>query len=271
MTIGASPLATTSTTQHGTNGIHSVGQSGGAAPGDVPNTLPKLLARNAAKCPRDIALREKQFGIWRTYTWAEYQANVKRRALGLHAIGVKRGDVVGLIGNNRPDWVFGELAAHALGAISLGIYRDALDEEVAYLASYADVRIMFVEDEEQVDKVLSLGDRFPEFGGSSIAIRAACGEYGDSRLLSIAGLDAFGDELASQPKLYEELVGVAQAKKCNSHTTSGTTSSPVGNAIGRAVDTSARATFLSIPGTNTSMSPCCPALIMEQVYALEKR
>jgi len=99
--------------------------------GPAADTLPKLLARNAAAHPDEVALREKEFGIWRSYTWAEYEGRVRTRALGLAAIGVKRGQVVGLIGDNRPDWVFGELAAHALGALSMGIYRGALDEEVA--------------------------------------------------------------------------------------------------------------------------------------------
>jgi len=107
--------------------------------GPAADTFPKLLARNASRHPNDIALREKEFGIWRSYSWTEYAQRVQRRALGLAAIGVKPGEVIGLIGDNRPDWVFSEIAAHALRAMSLGIYRDALDEEVAYLINFADV------------------------------------------------------------------------------------------------------------------------------------
>lgn len=273
MTTGTSPLATASTTRHGPIDVQSLGHAGGAAPGDVPNTLPKLLARNAAKCPGDIALREKQFGIWRTYTWAEYQTNVKRRALGLHAIGVKRGDVVGLIGNNRPDWVFGELAAHALGAISLGIYRDALDEEVAYLASYADVRIMFVEDEEQVDKVLSLGDRIPGVRRIIYCDPRGVRKYRDARLLPISELDAFGDQLASQqPGFYEELVGRCSGEEvailC---TTSGTTSSPklAMLSAGRLIRHCESYLLVDPRGPDDEYVSVLPLpWIMEQVYAL---
>jgi long-chain acyl-CoA synthetase len=80
-----------------------------------PDTLPKLLVRNAQSAPRDVALREKEFGIWRSITWAEYEARTRAIALGLHKLGLGAGDVIGLIGDNRPDWVMGEIAAHAIG------------------------------------------------------------------------------------------------------------------------------------------------------------
>src|SRR3712207_555723 len=99
----------------------------------TPDTLPKLLARNAREHPDEIALREKEFGIWRSITWAQYQARTRDFALGLRALRVQAGEVVALIGDNRPDWVMGEIASHAVGARSLGMYRDALDDEVAYL------------------------------------------------------------------------------------------------------------------------------------------
>jgi long-chain acyl-CoA synthetase len=192
------------------------------------DTLPKLLARNAADYPGEIALREKKFGIWHTYTWLGYQTSVRRRALGMRAIGVQRGDVVGLIGNNRPDWVFGEVAAHALGAISLGIYRDALDEEVAFLANHSGARVIFAEDEEQVDKLLALGERIPGVHRIIYCDPRGMRKYSDPRLTSISELDALGDDLASQqPALYAELVrggsGQDVAILC---TTSGTTSNP---------------------------------------------
>jgi long-chain acyl-CoA synthetase len=95
------------------------------------DTFPKLLAHNATTHPGAIALREKDFGIWQAFTWAQYQDWVEKRALGLHLLGVRRGDVVALIGDNRPGWVVGEIAAHAVGALSIGLYRDALEDEVA--------------------------------------------------------------------------------------------------------------------------------------------
>src|SRR4051795_12621308 len=125
------------------------------------DTFPKLLRLNAREHSGDIALREKDLGLWRSFSWGDYQERVKAFALGLYDLGVAKGDVVALIGDNRPDWVAGEIAAHALGGLSLGIYRDALDNEVAYLLAHAEARAVFAEDEEQVDKLLGLGDRIP--------------------------------------------------------------------------------------------------------------
>ena len=196
--------------------------------GPAADTFPKLLARNASRYPNDIALREKEFGIWRSYTWAEYAQRVQRRALGFAAIGVKPGEVVGLIGDNRPDWVFSEIAAHAVRAKSLGIYRDALDEEVAYLISYADVRLLVAEDEEQVDKLLNLGNRIPKVSRIIYSDSRGMNKYADARLMPASELDRLGDELgAQQPKFCESLVqrtaGDDVAILC---TTSGTMANP---------------------------------------------
>src|SRR5262245_44870903 len=97
------------------------------------DTLPKLLRQNAREFPGDIALREKDLGTWRIWSWSDYLARVRDFALGLHGLGIGRGDVVAVIGDNRPDWVAGAIAGQAAGAMTLGIYRDALEDEVAYL------------------------------------------------------------------------------------------------------------------------------------------
>jgi len=88
------------------------------------DTFPKMLRLNAKEHGREIALREKDFGLWRTFTWNDYQARVHDFALGMIELGLKRGDVVAIIGDNRPDWVAAEVAAHAIGAMSLGMYRE---------------------------------------------------------------------------------------------------------------------------------------------------
>ena len=80
------------------------------------DTLPKLLVRNARAHGGEVALREKAFGIWRSVTWAQYEARTRAFALGLRALGLGRGDVVALIGDNRPDWVMGEIAAFLTGS-----------------------------------------------------------------------------------------------------------------------------------------------------------
>ena len=102
---------------------------------EIYNTTTKLLKYNADNYPSAIALREKDFGIWRELSWAGFNGRVRDVALALRARGLGEGDVVGLIGDNNIDWVSVELAVHAIGAMSMGIYRDALDDEVGYLGA----------------------------------------------------------------------------------------------------------------------------------------
>src|ERR1700749_4495725 len=105
------------------------------------DTFPKLLRLNARECGREIALREKDFGLWRSFTWNDYQTRVRDFALGMIELGLGRGDVVGIIGDTRPGWVSAEIATPAIGALSLGLYRDVLEEEAAYLLNYGEARL----------------------------------------------------------------------------------------------------------------------------------
>jgi long-chain acyl-CoA synthetase len=192
------------------------------------DTFPKLLRLNASEHAADIAFREKDLGIWREYTWADYQARVRDFALGLVQLGLGKGDVVALIGDNRPDWVAGEIAAHAIGAMSLGMYRDALDEEVAYLLTAGGARIVFAEDEEQVEKLLGLGARTPDLRHIVYSDPRGIRKYSDSRLILADDLARMGRERAArEPDFYDRLVdateGGAVAVLC---TTSGTTAHP---------------------------------------------
>ena len=195
---------------------------------DALDTFPKLLAHNAAHYPNDVAIREKDFGIWSSITWSQYHEWVKARALGLHALGVGRGDVIGLIGDNRPGWVVGEIATHAVGGMTLGLYRDALDEEVAYLIDYAGITIVLAEDEEQVDKLLGLGERIPTVRKIIYSDPRGMRKYDDPRLMQATELDVTGRGIAAErPDLYDGLVAAVSGEEvavlC---ATSGTTTNP---------------------------------------------
>jgi len=194
----------------------------------IYDTFPKLLAYNATHWPESVALREKDFGIWREITWAGYQEQVRRMALGLHHLGIARGDVVGLIGDNRPDWICGEIAAHALGAMIFGLYQDSLNEEVAYLVNYAGARVIIAEDEEQIDKVLELTERCPCIEHIIYCDPRGLRKYDDPRLMSLDDLCRHGDAIAHQQhQLYDQLVAAGQGSDvailCP---TSGTTANP---------------------------------------------
>jgi long-chain acyl-CoA synthetase len=237
------------------------------------DTFPKLLRLNAREHPHDIAFREKDLGRWQTFTWLDYQARVRDFALGLAGLGVDRGDVVALIGDNRPDWVAGEIAAHALGAMSLGMYRDALDEEVTYLLNCAEAKLVFAEDEEQVEKLLGLGDRIPSVRHIVYSDPRGMRKYHDDRLMSAGELTARGRERAAREgELYDRLVdatdGEAVAVLC---TTSGTTAHPkiAMLSAGRLLRHCAAYLAFDPKGPDDEYVSMLPLpWIMEQVYAL---
>jgi long-chain acyl-CoA synthetase len=199
---------------------------------NAPRTLPHLLAANARAWPDAVAAREKTLGIWRTLDWAQCLQRTRALALGLAALGVARGDVVGLLGQNRPEWVFGQIAAHALGGLSLGIYRDSLAEEVGFLIEFCQARVVIVEDEEQVDKLLELGPRTA--GVRHIVyddprgMWKHVGEHGDPRLVSLERVRALGEHaLQADPQAWERLLAAVDPDAVSILcTTSGTTSQP---------------------------------------------
>jgi long-chain acyl-CoA synthetase len=239
------------------------------------DTFPKLLRLNAREHGGEIALREKDLGLWRVFTWNDYQTRVHDFALGMVELGLGRGDVVGIIGDNRPDWVAAEIATHAIGAMSLGLYRDVLDEEAAYLLSYGDAKLVFAEDEEQVDKLLALADRAPNLKHIVYSDPRGMRKYDDPRLMDAGKLAAMGrDRAAREPGLYDRLVdatgGEDVAILC---TTSGTTANPklAMLAGGRVLKHCATYLAFDPKGPDDEYVSVLPLpWIMEQVYALGK-
>jgi len=194
----------------------------------VYDTFPKLLAYNAEHWPDEIALREKAFGIWEELTWGDYQELVRNIALGLKELGLKKGDAAGLIGDNRPQWVAGEIAVHAVGGMIFGIYQDSLNEEVAYLINYAGARLILAEDEEQVDKVLEITELCSGIEHIVYCDPRGMRKYDDPRLISLEELLKKGAaHHSANPEDYRQLI----ASGCGTDTailcpTSGTTSKP---------------------------------------------
>lgn len=192
------------------------------------DTLPKLVRLRAAENGSDIAMREKEFGLWQEHTWAEYHDRVRRFALGFRKLGIGKGDVVGIIGDSRPDWVSAAVATHAVGGMSLGIYQDSLDPEVEYLITYAGARLIVAEDEEQVDKILNLGDGIGSVEHIVYCDARGMRKYDDPRLMSQDQLFEMADALAAaEPDAYDAMVDATDGEDCAVLcTTSGTTSNP---------------------------------------------
>ncbi|MBK7273363.1 MAG: AMP-binding protein [Actinomycetales bacterium] len=119
-------------------------------------TFPKLLRGLATKNPDQTALQEKRYGIWQPMTWSTYAARVQDFAHGLAALGVERGQIVAVLGDNRPEWLIAELAAQSIGAAVVGIYPTSIGEELLHILTLARVKVVVAEDQEQVDKLLKL-------------------------------------------------------------------------------------------------------------------
>src|SRR5689334_6901005 len=239
------------------------------------DTYPKLLRLNAKQHGGEIALREKDLGLWRVFTWNDYQDRVRDFALGMIELGLGRGDVIGIIGDNRPDWVAAEVATHAIGAMSLGLYRDVLDEEAAYLLSYGEARLVFAEDEEQVDKLLNLADRAPHLKHIVYSDPRGMRKYDDPRLMDAAKLAKLGRERAArEPTLYDSLVDATQGEDCAILcTTSGTTANPKLAMLSAGRVLRHCATYLAFDpkGPDDEYVSVLPLpWIMEQVYVLGK-
>jgi long-chain acyl-CoA synthetase len=129
----------------------------------VSDTIPKLLLANAQRYGhRRTAMREKQFGIWKAYSWAQYLEQVKDFALGLAGLGFQRDDKLAIVGDNRPQLYWALIAAEALGGMPVPMYQDAIAAETRYVIDHSDAKIVVAEDQEQVDKILEIRDRLPK-------------------------------------------------------------------------------------------------------------
>ncbi|MFN3987652.1 MAG: AMP-dependent synthetase/ligase [Rhodocyclaceae bacterium] len=131
-------------------------QNGQTAGGDALDTFPRLLMQHARQRPNRPAMREKEYGIWQTYTWEEVARNVRAIACGLAEMGFKRGDRLAVIGDNRPRLYWSVAACQCLGGIPVMLYQDAVAEEMAYVLQDAEIKFAVVEDQEQVDKMLEI-------------------------------------------------------------------------------------------------------------------
>ena len=125
------------------------------------DTFPRLLMHHARQRPNRPAMREKEYGIWQTYTWAEVAERVRAIASGLAELGFKRGDRLAVVGDNRPRLYWSVAACQCLGGIPVMMYQDAVAQEMSYVMQDAEIRFACVEDQEQVDKMLEIKEGLP--------------------------------------------------------------------------------------------------------------
>ena len=176
------------------------------APDAGADTFPKLLVHNATVRGDRAALRHKDFGIWQTWTWDELLREVRAIAMSLSGLGIRRGDTVAIAGNNRPRLYESILAAQALGAIPVPLYADAIATELAYVLEHADVTVAVVQDQEQVDKILSVQEQLPKLRHVVYDETRGLRDYDHSRLHDLGKLIADNEQRMSRdPKLIEQI------------------------------------------------------------------
>jgi long-chain acyl-CoA synthetase len=193
-------------------------------------TLPQLLKDNYKRAPNEIALRFKDFGVWKPYTWADYYDHVKAFALGLTSFGAKSGDKVGIIGENQPPWYWGELAAQAIGGVCVGIFVDAVPPEIKYILEHSDAAFVIAHDQEQVDKILEIRHELPLLKKIIYWNPKGLWFYDEPMLISFEQVEERGREFEkTHPDFFEERMARGKGDDCAVICyTSGTTGLPKG-------------------------------------------
>ena len=226
-------------------------------------TIPRLLLRNARELGDRPAIREKDRGIWQTWTWRQYHDQVRDFALGLAALGVRRGDRLSVIGDNRPRLYAAQVAVQCLGGVSVPVYQDSIAKELAYVWNHAEVSVIVAEDQEQVDKVLGLKDQLPALRLVIFDDPRGMGRYRHDWLKSFPDVQEAGRKFgAEHPGYFEAEIDKGRPDDVAMIAyTSGTTGNPKGAMLTHANAVETARIFMRAPrtsGPTTSGCRICP-------------
>lgn len=159
-------------------------------------TAPRMFFQQAQRLADRIAMRHKVLGLWAPVTWQEYAGHVRRLANGLLAMGLAKGDRVGLIGENRPEWLYADMAVQSCGGITAAIYATNSPEQCRYVLDHGETRFFFVENEEQLDKFLQIEDQVPHVEHVIVMDTEGLRGFSHPKVMDLSRLEAIGDDYA---------------------------------------------------------------------------
>ncbi|WP_306047134.1 AMP-binding protein [Nioella sp. MMSF_3534] len=191
----------------------------------VPESVPALLARNVAQFGSKPAYREKEFGIWQSWTWAEAAEEIQAIAFGFLALGVEKGDHIAIVGRNRPAMYWSMVAAMKVGAVPVPMYQDAVAEEMTYALDHSGARFVVCGDQEQVDKVIEVQETVHQIEHIIYQDARGLRKYDHTKLHSLASVQAEGRAASErfEKELADREASIGYDDTCVMLYTSGTT------------------------------------------------
>ncbi len=200
---------------------------------DGCDTMPKLFARRCRELGDKTSHREKVLGIWRSHSWNDYYNAARRIGLGLVSLGIGRGEVVSILSEDNKEWPYMDLGIQCIGAMTSGIYTTDAPSQLAYLLNDSRSRVLFVENDEMLDKYLAIRDQVPGLEKVIILEREGLHDFSDDRTMFLDELYDLGDRFhQSDPKRFEEEIARSSPDDIGMLIyTSGTTGQPKGAMI----------------------------------------
>ncbi|RST85820.1 long-chain fatty acid--CoA ligase [Aquibium carbonis] len=226
---------------------------------DGCDTLVKLFRQRCQELKTKVAHREKDYGIWLSYTWNDFYEHARLIGLGLVALGLKRGEVVSILSEDNKEWIYTDLGVQSVGGISSGVYTTDSAKQLSYLVNDSDSRFLFVESDEQLDKYLSVKDLMPGLSKVIVYDREGLHDFSDDKVIFLDDLYRIGREfLKTNPNRFDEEIAKSDPKDTAILVyTSGTTGPPKGAMISHEnIIVSVIGSVLTLPVEDTDEQLC---------------